>query len=259
MPNPFYILNVTPDTPTDEIKKSYYNLAKLYHPDVFVGDKETALEKMQELNWAYETLQDNTLFIQYSKAFFADEQRKNYQEEKKNQDEEKKKENEKSKTKPADPPKPRKRNLKPIFACISCLLAAGLVFVIVYASKQTNITVYITDSGSKYHRKTCGSLSKSCHAIELSKAVQKGYEPCLKCKPPTEEKKKKKEKAFNNDDSSDLYTYYDTTSEIAIPYQENAGKSKVIFNASNTSVTWLIDPDIIFNSKETNVSSDDSP
>ena len=41
--------------------------------------------------------------------------------------------------------------------------------------------VYITDTGTKYHRKGCSSLSKSCYAISLEDAKAQGYTPCQKC------------------------------------------------------------------------------
>ena len=44
-------------------------------------------------------------------------------------------------------------------------------------------TVYITDSGSKYHREGCRHLTKSKIAIALSDAVARGYTPCKVCKP----------------------------------------------------------------------------
>lgn len=47
------------------------------------------------------------------------------------------------------------------------------------------VTVYITDTGSKYHRSGCRYLKDSQHEISLSSAKSKGYEPCKVCKPPT--------------------------------------------------------------------------
>jgi endonuclease YncB( thermonuclease family) len=45
--------------------------------------------------------------------------------------------------------------------------------------------VYVTKSGKKYHRKGCQYLRKSCRPITLQEAVERGYEPCSRCKPPT--------------------------------------------------------------------------
>ncbi len=45
-------------------------------------------------------------------------------------------------------------------------------------------TVYITDTGEKYHKSGCRYLSKSKHAISLEKARAQGYTPCSVCKPP---------------------------------------------------------------------------
>jgi len=46
------------------------------------------------------------------------------------------------------------------------------------------ITVYITKSGSKYHRAGCRYLSKSMIPISLKDAKERGYSPCKVCKPP---------------------------------------------------------------------------
>lgn len=45
--------------------------------------------------------------------------------------------------------------------------------------------VYVTDTGTKYHRKTCRTLSHSKYRKTLSWARSHGYKPCKICKPPT--------------------------------------------------------------------------
>ena len=45
-------------------------------------------------------------------------------------------------------------------------------------------TVYITNTGGKYHQGTCRYLSKSRIPISLSEAKRRGYTPCKVCKPP---------------------------------------------------------------------------
>lgn len=50
-------------------------------------------------------------------------------------------------------------------------------------SQSNSSSVYITDSGKKYHRAGCASLSKSKHKISLSDAKSKGYTACKRCKP----------------------------------------------------------------------------
>ena len=44
-------------------------------------------------------------------------------------------------------------------------------------------TVYITNTGSKYHSNGCQYLKKSKIAISKDKAVAQGYTPCSKCHP----------------------------------------------------------------------------
>lgn len=48
---------------------------------------------------------------------------------------------------------------------------------------SNEITVYITDTGSKYHTGTCRTLKDSKIPISLSEAVV-NYEPCGICHPP---------------------------------------------------------------------------
>lgn len=51
------------------------------------------------------------------------------------------------------------------------------------ASDTKELTVYITDTGSKYHRDGCRYLSRSKHAIALSNAQSAGYDACSVCRP----------------------------------------------------------------------------
>lgn len=44
-------------------------------------------------------------------------------------------------------------------------------------------TVYITETGTKYHRENCKFLAKSKIAIERADAIKKGYKACTVCKP----------------------------------------------------------------------------
>ena len=44
-------------------------------------------------------------------------------------------------------------------------------------------TVYITDTGAKYHSENCRFLNKSKISIDLSDAKNKGYEACKICNP----------------------------------------------------------------------------
>lgn len=53
-----------------------------------------------------------------------------------------------------------------------------------YAAKATkSYTVYITNTGGKYHKKGCRYLKKSSIAIKKSSAVSQGFTACKICKP----------------------------------------------------------------------------
>lgn len=51
------------------------------------------------------------------------------------------------------------------------------------AQEPESYTVYITKTGSKYHRDGCRYLRQSQIAIEKDKAVSQGYSPCSVCNP----------------------------------------------------------------------------
>ena len=55
--NPYFILNVAPQAPAEEIKKAYLKLAKAYHPDRNRGNK-LAEKKFQKINLAWQVLKD---------------------------------------------------------------------------------------------------------------------------------------------------------------------------------------------------------
>ena len=67
------------------------------------------------------------------------------------------------------------------------ILLVSLVLLIVACESPVNPEteiVYITETGTKYHRDGCQYLSSSKIAITLSEACNKGYSPCSICNPP---------------------------------------------------------------------------
>ena len=55
-----------------------------------------------------------------------------------------------------------------------------------YTTQTTqSVTVYVTDTGSKYHRSGCSYLYDSSTPISLSRAKDIGYTPCSRCNPPS--------------------------------------------------------------------------
>jgi micrococcal nuclease len=61
-------------------------------------------------------------------------------------------------------------------------LAAGALLLSQAAGGET--TVYVTNSGKKYHRENCRSLRRSKIALPLEDAAKSGYGPCSICNPP---------------------------------------------------------------------------
>lgn len=53
-----------------------------------------------------------------------------------------------------------------------------------YSPSKSGTIVYVTRTGSKYHRGSCNYLSSSKIEIDLDDAKDDGYSPCSKCNPP---------------------------------------------------------------------------
>lgn len=62
-------------------------------------------------------------------------------------------------------------------------LTLSILFSLPSLAYNGNVTVYVTDTGEKYHRDQCTYLS-SAIPITLEKAVNTGYERCSRCDPP---------------------------------------------------------------------------
>jgi NOL1/NOP2/fmu family ribosome biogenesis protein len=60
-------------------------------------------------------------------------------------------------------------------------------------------TVYITESGKKYHAKNCSLVKTGKKGIELAEAKKQGYEPCKHCKADIIEPKKTVKPAPKNE------------------------------------------------------------
>ena len=64
MTNPYETLGVREDASRDEIKQAYRELVKKYHPDRYNDNplKDLALEKMSEINEAYDFIEKNNSY-----------------------------------------------------------------------------------------------------------------------------------------------------------------------------------------------------
>lgn len=73
------------------------------------------------------------------------------------------------------------------------IVATSTGKIITFDAKETKIkesttisndTVYLTKTGTKYHREECSMLKNSKIKTTVKKAKKDGYEPCSKCNPP---------------------------------------------------------------------------
>lgn len=70
-----------------------------------------------------------------------------------------------------------------ISACTLLLMfLVSLVAPVFAYTVPTDTVVYVTDTGSKYHRAGCSYLTSS-HSMTISQAESRGYEPCSRCDP----------------------------------------------------------------------------
>lgn len=53
------------------------------------------------------------------------------------------------------------------------------------SSQTQTVTVYVTNTGKKYHADGCRHLRKSRIPMKLEDAKKAGYEPCSVCRPPS--------------------------------------------------------------------------
>jgi DnaJ-class molecular chaperone len=64
----FYsVLDIDPETDTEEIRQAYVNLARQYHPDV--SKDVDAKKRFEEINLAYEVLSDEEKRVFYNLFF----------------------------------------------------------------------------------------------------------------------------------------------------------------------------------------------
>ncbi|MCK4538459.1 MAG: DnaJ domain-containing protein [Candidatus Krumholzibacteria bacterium] len=63
----YALLEAWPTSSKDDIKKNYFRLAKLYHPDV-AGDKPEVRERFKQINEAFSTLDDPEKRHQYNES-----------------------------------------------------------------------------------------------------------------------------------------------------------------------------------------------
>ncbi len=62
------------------------------------------------------------------------------------------------------------------------IIAVSALILFFITGKLTAQTVYITESGKKYHAKNCDLAKTGKKGITLQEAKKKGLEPCKACK-----------------------------------------------------------------------------
>ncbi len=79
----------------------------------------------------------------------------------------------------------------------------SLIVFLLSISKISAQTVFITETGKKYHSKNCSLAKKEGKAISLVEAKKQGYTPCTACgADKIVEKKEKKQKTEKPEKSS---------------------------------------------------------
>lgn len=69
------------------------------------------------------------------------------------------------------------------FSCSQPSTANGIRSVTIFKELDKETVVYITKSGSKYHKEKCRYLRSSKLKMSLKDAVRNGYQACKVCKP----------------------------------------------------------------------------
>lgn len=69
---------------------------------------------------------------------------------------------------------------KLLFALLAALILTLPAFA--YTVPDDTI-VYVTNTGTRYHRENCTHTAKSAHPLTIKSAEEKGYSPCSRCNP----------------------------------------------------------------------------
>ncbi len=67
---------------------------------------------------------------------------------------------------------------------VAAAVLALLALTSAGSALSSNVTVYITRTGSCYHTAQCSCLHSSAIPLTLTDAIERGYRPCKLCKPP---------------------------------------------------------------------------
>jgi hypothetical protein len=62
------------------------------------------------------------------------------------------------------------------------VLLTLVLLLCVFAFRLTSQTVYVSESGKKYHAKNCSAAKTGKKGLDLSAAIKQGYEACKICK-----------------------------------------------------------------------------
>lgn len=73
------------------------------------------------------------------------------------------------------------------------------------AQENNKTTVYVTKTGTKYHKEGCRYLSTSSTAMKLSEVSSK-YSPCSVCKPPQVTKKEEVAPSIRTQKKQETYS-----------------------------------------------------
>jgi hypothetical protein len=77
------------------------------------------------------------------------------------------------------------------------ILAICVITLFLIGSKLTAQTVYVTETGKKYHAKNCDIVKTGKKGITLEEAKKKRLEPCKVCKVEAESKIAEKPKTID--------------------------------------------------------------
>lgn len=109
---------------------------------------------------------------------------------------------------------------------VFALLIILLLFQVSAASGDT--TVYVTNTGEKYHSYGCQYLRKSCNSISLSNAVSAGYTRCSKCSPPYLDAETP---SYSSGSSGYQSNYFQNNSSEEIDYQSELFKKNNLIDS----------------------------